>query len=150
MVAHGLPTVPQRTDVREHHWRIRGAALAIGVAVFALGVVADWVLFASGYTMMDVIWVSDAMAGCLAGLFALKLMHEAQLRRELIAEQSEVIAETNHHIRNALEIIQFSAQSTGNEQVKAQVSSAVDRIHWVLRELSGESQDSKLVPVKKK
>ncbi len=122
----------------------------IGVVVFAVTGAVDWILFDERVEPIDIMLASDALAGVLAAAFALKLMVDVHERRDLVRRQLEVIAETNHHIRNALELIQFSAQSTHNEQVISQISTAVDRIQWVLRDLSGEEgEDSRLLKLRR-
>lgn len=118
--------------------------------VFAATAVVDWLLYSAGIEPMHIMLASDGFAALLAAAFVLKLMMEVHQRRDMVREQLNIIAETNHHIRNALELIQFSAQSTHNEEVIAQISSAVDRIQWVLRELSGErGEDSRLLKLRR-
>jgi len=46
-----------------------------------------------------------------------------------------MIAELNHHIRNALETISLSAYTTQNRQAMEIISGAVKRIDWALREI---------------
>jgi hypothetical protein len=60
----------------------------------------------------------------------------------------QVIAEMNHHIRNALTPISLSADAIENRQLVRVISDGVDRIDWALREilpreipLRGEQQD---------
>jgi C4-dicarboxylate-specific signal transduction histidine kinase len=43
----------------------------------------------------------------------------------------------NHHIRNALQVIELSAHSTRNADAIASITEAVARIEKVLRELVG-------------
>jgi PAS domain S-box-containing protein len=47
----------------------------------------------------------------------------------------DVIAEMNHHIRNALEEINLSAHLTRNQEVISNISLASERIEWALREI---------------
>jgi two-component sensor histidine kinase len=58
-----------------------------------------------------------------------------------------VIAEMNHHIRNALQVIQFSTRNqSGEAEVKA-MRDAVQRITWALREVLPQlmnAEDSRL------
>ncbi|HET8667411.1 MAG TPA: hypothetical protein VFM10_05480 [Terriglobales bacterium] len=102
---------------------------------------ADWLMFDAGWAPLGIMLGSDGVAAVLASWFALKLMNEAYRRREMVRHRIEVIAETNHHIRNALELIQFSAQTTQDQRVIENISTAVDRIQWVLRELLGDATE---------
>jgi hypothetical protein len=47
----------------------------------------------------------------------------------------QVIAEMNHHIRNALSPISLSLDATEDQQLERVISEAVDRIDWALREI---------------
>jgi len=49
--------------------------------------------------------------------------------------QLEVIADMNHHIRNALETIGFSAHATHNKELISNINFASERIQWALREV---------------
>jgi hypothetical protein len=126
-------------------------AAVVGLVVFVVTGTVDWILADAGVQPIHIMLASDAVAAVLAGFFVLKLMVEAHERRDFVRDQLEIIGETNHHIRNALELIQLSAQSTHNEEVIGQISMAVDRIQWVLRDLSGESgEDSRLLRLRGK
>ena len=56
-------------------------------------------------------------------------------------EYLRVVAEMNHHIRNALDVIQMAAAATGQQgAIQVQViTESVARIDWALRELLRES-----------
>jgi hypothetical protein len=56
-------------------------------------------------------------------------------RRENVASRLKTISELNHHIRNALQSIQLSAYSTQDQQAMKEISAAVERIQWALREV---------------
>jgi hypothetical protein len=47
----------------------------------------------------------------------------------------QVIAEMNHHIRNALAPIALSVGTIENQQLIRAISEGVDRIDWALREI---------------
>lgn len=150
MSVHGLQSKPRRSWISGSRWKLWGIALCIGSIVFAATASVDWLLYDAGVEPMHIMLASDALAAVLAGVFALKRMMEVHQRRDLLRQQLDIIAETNHHIRNALELIQFSAQSTHNEEVIGQISGAVDRIQWVLRDLSGErGGDSRLLQLRR-
>jgi hypothetical protein len=77
------------------------------------------------------------LPGVLAGVLAVKLIHGSIQNRDGIRERLEMVAEMNHHIRNALQVIELSAHSTRNEQAIASITQAVNRIERVLREIVG-------------
>lgn len=115
-----------------------GVALVIGLVVYGAVGASDWAMYDAGLSPFRIMLSSDAVAAILAFAFSLKLMRDARKRREAIRRRLQVIGDTNHHIRNALELIQLSAQTTHDQQVIGQISVAVDRIQWVLRELLEE------------
>lgn len=150
MSVQGLHFLPHGNWISGSRWKLWGIALCIGLTVFAATGAADWLLFDAGVGPMHIMLASDGLAAFLAAAFAFKLMVEVHRRRDQLRQQLDVIGETNHHIRNALELIQFSAQSTHNEEVISQISSAVDRIQWVLRDLSGErGEESRLLKLRR-
>lgn len=124
-------------------------ALAIGFVVYAAVGTSDWAMFGAGFSPFKIMLGSDAVAAILAFAFSLKLMRDAQKRRAAVRRRLQVIGDANHHIRNALELIQLSAQTTHDQQVIAQISVAVDRIQWVLRELLDEDASHHLRSVQK-
>jgi hypothetical protein len=47
----------------------------------------------------------------------------------------QVIADVNHHIRNALTPVSLSVDATDNQQLGRVISEAVEHIDWALREI---------------
>lgn len=119
--------------------RMGGAALCAGIIVFILIGLIDVLLVNTGAPRFAIVLASATFSAFLAFALTLKVLLEVHERREALRAQLRVIGETNHHIRNALELIQFSAHATKDQQIVDQISSAVDRIQWVLRELLGET-----------
>ncbi|MGE5322881.1 MAG: hypothetical protein ACM3SW_08470, partial [Actinomycetota bacterium] len=50
-------------------------------------------------------------------------------------DRLRVIAEMNHHIRNALQVIAYHAWSAKSEHEIASMNEAVNRITWALQEV---------------
>jgi hypothetical protein len=126
-----LSTASQRT--------VLGIAVGVGACVFCVIGAADWLMFDAGLHPFGIMLGSDALAAILAFGFTYRIACHARERREALRRELKVIGDTNHHIRNALELIQLSAQTTHDQQVIEQISVGVERIQWVLRELIGES-----------
>jgi hypothetical protein len=115
-----------------------GVALVIGLVVYGAVGASDWAMFDAGLSPFRIMLGSDSIAAILAFAFSLRLMRDAKKRRETINRRLQIIGDANHHVRNALQLIQLSAYSTHDQQVIGQISSGVDRIEWVLRELLEE------------
>lgn len=75
--------------------------------------------------------VSALMVGCLAAL----LFRSAREHHEITKARLQVIAEVNHHIRDALTPISLSAYLTRDYQSIHLISEGVKRIDWALREI---------------
>ena len=95
----------------------------------------DGVLVRRGRPRTQVSAISNALMGFITGWFVMRTMDQVCERRENVAARLKTIADMNHHIRNALQTIQFSAYSTQDQQTIAEISEAVDRIQWALREV---------------
>jgi signal transduction histidine kinase len=75
--------------------------------------------------------VSALIVGCLAAM----LFRIAREHRQATRARLQVIAEMNHHIRNALTPISLSAYVVQNQQSIRVISEGVERIEWALREI---------------
>jgi hypothetical protein len=82
---------------------------------------------------------ADASVSLLFGALLGKAIRESQLRYEAVRQRLEMIAEMNHHIRNALELIQLSAHNTQDAELIANIETAAARIQWALREILPQS-----------
>jgi hypothetical protein len=139
------------TSLREAWWSasertVVGSTMAVSIFLFFVIGAADRLMLDKGLSAFGIMLGDDALASVLAFGFTYGLAHYARQRRETVQRERNIIAETNHHIRNALELIQLSTQTTHDQQVIAQVSFGVDRIQWVLRELLGENNFYAVLP----
>ncbi len=92
-------------------------------------------------TMM--IW--GVLVALLVGSLVSKVLCDAHQRQRAILTRLQTIADINHHIRNALQIIAYHTRSGcgQSEKVIEEVKAAVTRIEWVLQEvLPQQEQDS--------
>jgi uncharacterized tellurite resistance protein B-like protein len=78
---------------------------------------------------------ADALMALVSAVLLLKVMQASQARHRALVQRLQMIAELNHHIRNALEEIQLSAHTTHNSQLIRNTQTAVARIEWALREI---------------
>lgn len=118
--------------------RRTGVSFVLGLAIFLLGVFLENGLDKLGISGTRAI-LDDLLIGILAGclVFAYELhQHKTILR------QMRVIAEMNHHVRNALQAILYSPYVNQQaEQIKI-IQESTQRIQWALREvLPGEADE---------
>ncbi len=138
-----FPAASAQENFREHDlWLLTSRArLWLLAALFAL------VMFFANYALDRFLLhqkdspyrtaeISDALSGVVAGLLFFKVLEYDRERRRRMLERLRTIGDMNHHIRNALQVISYSAYSTPQrEEEVARIKEAVDRIEWALREV---------------
>jgi hypothetical protein len=110
------------------------AAIVVGFGVFAVGCLSDVLLLASGGSPWLAL-VCDLSVGAFAG--GLVLYYEWRRNADLHRKLGNV-AEMNHHVRNQLEIIEYSAWATNDKAHIARMHDSVAHIAWALREILGD------------
>lgn len=109
------------------------------VFVFTLGMLQDFFLVSEGFTRWGLITISNIVNGVIAGALFYQFVKNEKIRHELVRERMHTIAELNHHIRNALQVIKFWGAQHQNCQLDDMqlqlMNDSVDRIEWALREL---------------
>lgn len=123
----------------ESSWSRRSGllSLAVVIVVSALGIVLDRLLLKEGIPRLDMLVFSNGLTGLFAGGLFYQMAREAKASRALVEERMKTIAELNHHIRNALQVIKFlGGQRSGLDAVQLQlINDSADRIEWALREV---------------
>jgi hypothetical protein len=116
----------------------RSVIAAVFALVSAAGLAFDVLLVREGIPRIVTLLLSNSLTGAVAaGLFWQSRRRE-QERRVYVQRRLQVISELNHHIRNALQVLQFFANSPGaaqDENRMTAVCAAVERIEWALREV---------------
>lgn len=134
-------------------WSRRSGLLSLLVAVVVslIGIVLDRLLLKEGLPRLDMLIFSNGLTGLFAGGLFWQMAREAKASRDLVAERMKTIAELNHHIRNALQVIKFlgGQKRTGLDAVQLQlINDSADRIEWALREvLPRYPQGAAIAPV---
>ncbi len=123
----GLPVYSER--------RVVLASLLFGFIIFAVGAILDWTLLTAGQPMLHVVEISDALGGVVAGVLAYKLLKQERERRRRLRARVGTIAEMNHHVRNALQMISLSTHSAADQERLRIMREGVERIQWALREV---------------
>jgi hypothetical protein len=106
-------------------------SFGLGFGIFVLGVALRTLLDNWSVTGVTAV-IDDLLIGLLAGL--LVFAYERH-RHKVILEKMRMIAEMNHHVRNALQPIIYSPYLREQaEQVKI-IQEGIHRIEWALREV---------------
>jgi hypothetical protein len=112
----------------------RYAAYAFGLFVFAVGIVLDFVLIDMGAPRPLMLLFDDFLTG-VAGAFAAWLILRSEIRRrQQEVQRLRVLDETNHHVRNALQVMVLHVYSMDGPRA-AELRQAVARIEWTLQEV---------------
>ena len=113
---------------------VLGTALAVGVLSFLATELMHYLLVPDLGRHQERL-LAESLSAFIVSCLIAKLASTAQQKHRLTMARMQVIAEMNHHIRNALTPISLSAEITDNQQRIRVISEGVDRIDWALREI---------------
>jgi hypothetical protein len=100
-----------------------------------IGVALGTALFAHGVPRLMILAGSNAATGVGCGTLYLYNRMRAAERQQELEERLRKIADMNHHVRNALCVVQFYGAQRGDQYATEAVAEAVKRIEWTLREV---------------
>ncbi len=109
--------------------------LVVVLLVWIVGFGFDRLLASDGVTRTEILLTSNALTGLVAGFLFYTLALNERVRRNLMRERLRTIAEINHHIRNALQVITYAAEVNKNDASVEMIRKSVERIEWTLREV---------------
>src|SRR5438105_1543641 len=115
--------------------RIVVLAILVAAAVASVGVLFDRILLQEGVSRLDVRVISNCLIGLVAGAFFYAFARKEREFQRLLHSRIELIAEINHHIRNALQVISYYAYRESDQRVVQMIRDSVNRIDWALREV---------------
>jgi len=109
------------------------AAVWCGGALAHLALTVILVRF--GVRMWPAVYIQAAVAGTVATLLVGTVLALVVYRRAILRRQLLVVAELNHQVRNALEIIAASTSRIADKKTVSTILDAVTRIDVTLRSL---------------
>jgi signal transduction histidine kinase len=113
---------------------IVGAALGVGlVSLLATELLHYWLVPDIGRNQERLL--AEGLSALIVSGLVAKLASVSRERQRQTIARMQVIAEMNHHIRNALAPISLSVDAIENQQLISAISEGVDRIDWALREI---------------
>src|SRR5215471_1272330 len=119
---------------RDSRIRLLVLCVCVVMLVWIVGFGFDRLLARDGVTRTDILVMSNALTGIVAGFLFFSLTNNERLRRKTVQGQLRTIAEMNHHIRNSLQVITYAAAADSEESVEL-IRNSVERIEWALREV---------------
>jgi hypothetical protein len=124
---------------REARTRAAVILALVLAAVWCAGALAHLALTVTmarlGVRMWPAIYVQAAVAGTISALLVGSVLALVIYRRALMQRQLRVVAELNHQVRNALEIIAGSTSRIADRKTVTTILDAVTRIDVTLRSL---------------
>ena len=128
-----------RRSEEDFHFKSWASVIVVASVVSAVGLLFDRLLIREGVPRYDLMAISNALTGIVAGAFFWQAKRLEQERRQFIRERLHAISEMNHHIRNALQVISFYSSRDQDEKTMELLRQAVGRIEWALNDvLPGE------------
>ena len=106
-------------------------AISVGILVAATGFALDWYEIQG---KRDILW-SDLFTGIVACVLSYLALWYQRRNRRLYLARLRMIAEMNHHIRNAITPLLYSSHLTKHRELLQLTEAAAARIDWVLREV---------------
>jgi hypothetical protein len=118
----------------------------VGAVLFGVSYLTDWILYWLKIPGVSTIANNLVIGGCAAVAAYIWVRYEAECHARA-REKMILIAELNHHIRNAVTLLGQSAALEDGPDKLRMIDEAVDRIDRVLTELVptvGETQTPRL------
>jgi signal transduction histidine kinase len=109
-------------------------ALAVGAASFLATELMHYLLVPDLGRNRERL-LAEVLSAFIVGCLVAKLAQINRERHRLTTARMQVIAEMNHHIRNALSPISLSLDAAENQELVRVISEGVERIDWALREI---------------
>ncbi len=109
--------------------------LGVLLLVAIVGFIFDRVLVKEGVPRTDILIESNLLTGVVAAVFYAYFSNSERERRRLVRQRLRTIADMNHHIRNALQIITYAASARKRDDSVEMIRTSVERVEWALREV---------------
>lgn len=116
------------------------AKLGLGFLISALfitavGLIFDRLMLREGISRLDVLTVSNLLTGIVAAGLFLQIKLRAAEKQRLLEQRLEKLAEMNHHVRNALQVLAYYASMTEDSRASKLIKESIQRIEWTLIEV---------------
>ncbi len=121
--------------------------------IFLFAAVVGFIIAGCGFGVDHLIhrasrlYASDLYTFIIAGVLSYALMMYEKRRRVMLERRMMVAAEVNHHIRNALTAVVFTASVQNDPALQAVIEDATARINWVLTTVLPDGAKDLMWPV---
>lgn len=121
--------------MRKLNHRIVFAVTVFIVFVSAVGFGFDRLMVREGVPSLGVMLLSNALTGLVAGILYLEVRVRAQEKQRLLEHRLLKVAEMNHHVRNALQVVSFYRYQITDPEASRLLQESIKRIEWTLEEV---------------
>ncbi len=125
--------------------RTVAVALVLALSIAGCGFGVDFL-----FHNANRLYASDFYTCIVAFALCYILLVYEKRRRLLLARRMEIAAEVNHHIRNALTAVVFSASVQNDPNLQSVIEDATARIDWVLNTVLPDGTNDLRWPVQAK
>ena len=132
------PKLPKEFSDETRAARYLKVAFVIVVSVLFITVVGfgfDRMLLKEGVPRTDVLLISNLLTGVVAGGLLLQMKLRAMEKQRLLELRLKKLADMNHHVRNALQVLAFYASQTKDARAAELIKESIHRIEWTLNEV---------------
>jgi hypothetical protein len=140
--------IQQPWFVIQSRTRRMAASVVVAVTIFLSGGVLDWFV-SRQYLPRISLMLGGAAIALAVGLLVFQLLTDIQERYTAMLDRLRRIAELNHHVRNALQVIAYHYAIERAGPAAADLRHQIERIESALREISaalGEHPSSSRLP----
>jgi hypothetical protein len=120
--------------LKPSHWHVFSVLIFVMV-VSAVGFGFDRLLVREGVPSAGVLLLSNVLTGVVAGALFLQNRLRAQEKQKLLEQRLEKVAEMNHHVRNALQVVSFYRHQISDPEAGRLLQESIRRIEWTLEEV---------------
>jgi hypothetical protein len=115
-------------------------ALGAGVLVWAASSIAQIALVPMDRTVIAHQIIANSIGGLVAVIvtLAIQLKHE-EVHYQVAMERAAILAELNHHVRNAVFPMHIAVQSLGDADSKKIADEAMERINVALKDATADA-----------
>lgn len=128
-------TDAERASAARRRWKLLLAFVLFAVFISGVGFAFDRILLREGVTRLDVLLLSNILTGLVAAALFLQSKLHAEEKERLLQSRLEKIAEMNHHVRNALQVLAFYAHTAKDPRSASLIDESIHRIEWTLKEV---------------
>lgn len=122
-------------NMRSSRLKSVSAFLIVAGLICAVGYGFDRLLLQEGVPRFDVLLLANLLTGLVAAALFVQVRVRAEEKERLLEQKLETIAEMNHHVRNALQVLAFYGIKGDDKQAGDLINQSIARIEWTLKEV---------------